>query len=117
MNLRLPRFPCAPLVYGVVLGTLAVCFAYSLPNYSRFIFGEFAVLVIITLGVNLLLGVAGLLSLASPAFVGIGANLSTAIMLRAHVPITVSIPISVLAGWCIGWSVGFLSLRLAGFYL
>lgn len=117
MNLRLPRFPCAPLVYGVLLGAIAVGFAYALPSYSRFIFGEFAVLVIITLGVNLLLGVAGLLSLASPAFVGIGANLSTAIMLRAHVPIAISIPISVLAGWCIGWAVGFLSLRLAGFYL
>lgn len=117
MNLRLPRFPCAPLVYGVVLGTLAVGFAFVLPSYSRFIFGEFAVLVIITLGVNLLLGVAGLLSLASPAFVGIGANLSTAIMLRAHMPIAISIPIAVVAGWCIGWAVGFLSLRLAGFYL
>ena len=117
MNLRLPRFPCAPLVYGVVLGALAVGFAFVLPSYSRFIFGEFAVLVIITLGVNLLLGVAGLLSLASPAFVGIGANLSTAIMLRAHMPIAISIPIAVVAGWCIGWAVGFLSLRLAGFYL
>lgn len=111
------RFPFAPLVFGVVLGTLGIAIAYALPAYSRFIFGEFAVLVIITLGVNLLLGVAGLLSLASPAFVGIGANLSTAIMLRAHVPILVSIPIAVLTGWCVGWLLGFLSLRLAGFYL
>lgn len=111
------RFPFAPLVFGVALGSAGVAFAFALPAYPRFIFGEFAVLVIITLGVNLLLSVAGLLSLASPAFVGIGANLSTAIMLRAHVPILVSIPIAVAAGWCVGWLLGFLSLRLAGFYL
>jgi len=111
------RFPFAPLVFGTVLGLLGIAVAYALPSYPRFIFGEFAVLVIITLGVNLLLGVAGLLSLASPAFVGIGANLSTAIMLRAHVPILVSIPIAVATGWCVGWLLGFLSLRLAGFYL
>jgi branched-chain amino acid transport system permease protein len=111
------RFPYAPLVYGSVLGLAAVGFAMLLPSYPRFVFGQFAVLVLVTLGVNLLLGVAGLLSLASPAFVGIGANLSTAIMLRAHVPILISIPIAVLAGWCVGWLLGFLSLRLAGFYL
>jgi branched-chain amino acid transport system permease protein len=113
----LPRFPCSPLVYGALLGIAAIAFEFALPPYPRFIFGQFAVLVIITLGVNLLLGVAGLLSLASPAFVGIGANLSTAIMLRAHLPILVSIPISVAAGWCIGWILGIVSLRLAGFYL
>lgn len=117
MKRILPRFPWAPLVYGVALGALAVGLEFLLPAYPRFVFGQFAVLVIITLGVNLLLGVAGLLSLASPAFVGIGANLSTAIMLRAHVPILVSIPVSVIAGWCIGWLLGFVSLRLAGFYL
>ena len=117
MTKSLPRFPCSPLVYGTLLGLAAIAFEFTLPPYPRFIFGQFAVLVIITLGVNLLLGVAGLLSLASPAFVGIGANLSTAIMLRAHVPILVSIPISVIAGWCIGWVLGTVSLRLAGFYL
>ena len=117
MRLALPRFPGAPLLYGIILGSAGIAFAMTLPAYPRFVFGEFAVLVIITLGVNLLLGVAGLLSLASPAFVGIGANLSTAIMLRAHVPIVVSIPVAVLAGWFVGWLLGFLSLRLAGFYL
>ncbi len=117
MTKILPRFPYSPFVYGALLGTVAIAFEFALPAYPRFVFGQFAVLVIITLGVNLLLGVAGLLSLASPAFVGIGANLSTAIMLRAHVPILISIPIAVLAGWCIGWILGFVSLRLAGFYL
>ena len=101
----------------MLLGCVGIAIAFALPAYPRFVFGQFTVLVIITLGVNLLLGVAGLLSLASPAFVGIGANLSTAIMLREHVPILISIPVAVIAGWCIGWLLGFLSLRLAGFYL
>lgn len=115
--MQLPRFPYSSLLYAVVLGAAGIAVAFLLPAYPRFVFGQFAVLVIITLGVNLLLGVAGLLSLASPAFVGIGANLSTAILIRAHVPILVSIPLAVIAGWCIGWLLGFLSLRLAGFYL
>ena len=113
----MPKFPYAPLVYGALVGLVAVGVALVLPTYPRFVFGQLAVLVLVTLGVNLLLGVAGLLSLASPAFVGLGANLSTAILLRAHVPIAISIPLAVLAGWCVGWLLGFLSLRLAGFYL
>lgn len=111
------RFPFSPLVFGILGGVLAAALVFALPTYSRFIAGQLGILIIITLGVNLLLGVAGLLSLASPAFVGIGANLATILMLRAGVPVWLAIPLAVAGGMGVGWALGLVSLRLAGFYL
>lgn len=110
-------FPFAPVAVGVAAGLIVALTIQPLDAYPKFVAGQLAVLVIVTLGVNLLLGVAGLLSLASPAFVGIGANLATILMLRAGLPIVFAIPLAVAAGWTVGWLLGLISLRLAGFYL
>jgi ABC-type branched-subunit amino acid transport system permease subunit len=111
------RFPYAPLLYGLVGGVILGALTLLLPSYARFIAGQLAVLIIITLGVNLLLGVAGLLSLASPAFVGIGANVMTIMLIHAGVPVLIAIPVTVGVGMAVGWVLGLVSLRLAGFYL
>lgn len=111
------RRPFAPVALGVATGLLLALAIQPLAAYPKFVAGQLAILVIVTLGVNLLLGVAGLLSLASPAFVGIGANLATMLMIRAGMPIVVAIPLAVLSGYTAGWLLGLVSLRLAGFYL
>ncbi len=111
------RFPYSPLVGGLAAGLAFAALAQLLPAYPKFIAGGLAVLIIVTLGGNLLLGVAGLLSLASPAFVGIGANVMTMLMIRAGMPIYLAIPLACVVGWGVGWLLGLVSLRLAGFYL
>jgi ABC-type branched-subunit amino acid transport system permease subunit len=98
-------------------GVVGAALALLLPSYPQFVVGEAAILVIVVLGVNLLLAVAGLLSLASPAFVGIGATASTILMIRAGLSPLLTIPLAVALGWCVGWLLGLVSLRLAGFYL
>lgn len=87
-----------------------------LDSFSRFLLGELGVLVMVALGVNLVMGVAGMFSVASPAFVGIGATLTAALMIRG-VPLLVAGSAVTLLGGLIGWLLGLVALRLSGIYL
>ncbi|HVA38398.1 MAG TPA: branched-chain amino acid ABC transporter permease [Candidatus Dormibacteraeota bacterium] len=111
------RAPFGPVMLGVVGGIVCSVVAAALPPFARFVAGELAVLVIVSLGVNLLLGVAGRLSVASPAFVGIGANAMTIILLHCRVSVLIAVPLAVAVGWAVGWLLGLVTLRLQGFYL
>lgn len=72
-------------------------------------------LIVVAVGVNLVMGVAGLFSVASPAFLGLGAT-SVAILLIHSVPLLPSVLAAVLLGCAIGWLVGLVALRLSGIY-
>jgi branched-chain amino acid transport system permease protein len=106
-----------PLLIGIPLGVAAVGALQLFGTYGQFIAGQFCVLVIITAGLNLLMGVAGLLSVASAAFVGLGANVATILMVQAGVPYPLAVLAALVAGWVVGWLIGLLSLRVEGFYL
>lgn len=106
-----------PLVLGLVAAVLATVGCSALPAYPRFVLSQLAALVLVSLGLNLLMGVAGLLSLASAAFVGVGANVAVVIMIRSGASILVATVGAIVAGAIIGWLLGLVSLRLSGFYL
>jgi branched-chain amino acid transport system permease protein len=90
---------------------------YVLPPYDQFVVARIALLVIVTVSLNLLMGITGLLSLASAAFMGIGAY-GVVIAVQQHsVPLIVAIPLVVAATWCLGWVLGIITLRLSHFYL
>lgn len=69
------------------------------------------------LGLNLLMGITGLLSLGQAAFVGVGAYTSALLVTRLGVPLALAIPCAGLAAAVAGIIVGIPSLRIKGFYL
>jgi len=73
--------------------------------------------IIITIGLSLLMGYAGQISLGQAAFYGIGAYTTGILTTKLHVPIILSFPMSVLLTVFIAFIVGIPTLRLRGHYL
>jgi branched-chain amino acid transport system permease protein len=85
--------------------------------YWNSVLGAVAVAAIASIGLNLLIGNAGLISLATPAFMAVGAY-GAGILLQ-HTPVTIAgaVIIPVVVAVIAGALLGLLALRLRGFYL
>ncbi|HEB29293.1 MAG TPA: branched-chain amino acid ABC transporter permease [Spirochaetes bacterium] len=73
--------------------------------------------IIITIGLSLLMGYAGQISLGQAAFFGIGAYTSGVLTVKLGMPLFVSFPLSLLMTVAIAFLVGLPTLRLKGHYL
>jgi branched-chain amino acid transport system permease protein len=101
-----------------VLGALVTAAALGLVDpYLRFLLAQVAILVIAVLGLNLLGNVAGMLSLASAAFMGLGGYGVLILLTIYGVPLIASIPLTLAAGWAVGWLMGMVAMRLSGISL
>lgn len=101
------------IVAALALGSLASL----IPSYRLFIVGQLAVVIMVTVALAVLMGGAGLLSLASAAFMAVGGYSVIIAMAQLHLPLLVAVPLVVLVGVALGGLLGFVTLRLAGFYL
>jgi branched-chain amino acid transport system permease protein len=90
---------------------------YDVAPYTNYALGQLAAIIIIAVGLNLITGVAGLLSLASAAFVGVGATATASLMINAHLNVIPALLIATAMGVVCGYALGAASLRLSGFYL
>jgi len=81
------------------------------------IFGFIVFYAIAALGLNVLLGYSGLVSLGTAGFMGLGAYLSTHLTLEMGLSFWVALPIVILIPTLLGFVVGLVSLRLEGMYL
>jgi branched-chain amino acid transport system permease protein len=88
-----------------------------LSRYQLSIFIEIGIAVIGAVGLGLLSGYAGQISIGHGAFVAIGAYTSALITGKLGVPFIISLPLSGLFAAAIGMVVGIPSLRLKGLYL
>jgi len=96
----------------------AIALAIMLPiairsNYLLHIMVMTEIYVILALSLNLVLGYAGLLSLAPPAFFGIGAYTSALLALRLNLPFWISLSAAGVAGLLFAAAIGIPSLRLS----
>ncbi len=73
--------------------------------------------IIIVLGLNLITGVTGQLSLGHAAFVSIGAFATTLLIIRLGLPFWLALPLGALAAGVSGFILGVPILRLRGDYL
>ena len=73
--------------------------------------------ILLVLGLNLILGYTGLLSLGHAAFYGIGAYTSVLLVMVLHVPFWIALPVAGLVAGTAGLLLGFPALRLKGAYL
>lgn len=102
------------------LGVLVLALIFVplvLDRYQLSILNEISIVLIGALGLNLLIGYTGQLSLAHGAFVAIGAYASGLLTGNLAIPFIVSLPLSGLIAAGLGLIIGIPSLRLKGLYL
>lgn len=69
------------------------------------------------LGLNILLGYSGLISLGTAGFMGLAAYISGYIMINTSLPFELGVIIAILIPTLLGMIVGFMSLKIEGIYL
>lgn len=101
---------------GIFVAVIVVC-PHFLSQYQLSILNEMSIAVIGALGLNLLVGYTGQISLGHGAFVAIGAY-TTALMAGLFgLPFLLTLPLSGIMAALLGMIVGIPALRLKGLYL
>ncbi|MEI7785755.1 MAG: branched-chain amino acid ABC transporter ATP-binding protein/permease [Betaproteobacteria bacterium] len=102
-----------------IVGLLIVLAALPLVlgSYALHIMSMVGIAVILALGLNLLMGYAGQVSLANAAFFGIGAYIVAILGNRYGVPYWVALPLAAFVTAGVGFVVGLPALRVSSHYL
>ena len=101
----------AVLVAGIVI------FSQTGGDYVAYMFNLILINIIVAVGLNILTGFTGLISLGHAAFMAIGAYTSAILTMKLSVPFWLALPTSGILTGLIGFVVGLPSLRLTGIYL
>jgi branched-chain amino acid transport system permease protein len=113
----LPRFVG---VLALLLAAAAIVAIPFLPNYYIRVADSLLIYILLGIGLNIVIGYAGLLDLGFVAFYAVGAYtyaLLASPQLDLHLPFLVILPIGILLGGIAGVLLGFPVLRLRGDYL
>ncbi len=106
------------ILFGVVLALLPLLQQMGIIKSSTVtIFGTILFYAIVAIGLNVLLGYSGLISLGTAGFMGLGAYLSAYLTDDLKLPFLVSLIISIVVPLLIGLLIGLVSLRISGMYL
>jgi branched-chain amino acid transport system permease protein len=107
------------ILFGIVLALIP-----GLAQYTSFVrsstivtIGGTLIFAIAALGLNILLGYSGLISLGTAGFMGLAAYLSAYLTADMGLPFELSLIISILIPTLIGVLVGLISLKIEGMYL
>ncbi len=101
---------------GLVLLLLAAA-PLGLNSYALFVLGLFYVNLIAALGLNLVMGYTGLVSLGQAGFAAIGAYTTALLIALLGLPYWVALLAGTLAAALVGFLIGLPSLRLSPLYL
>lgn len=102
-------------IFAVSVCALAAPFILS--DFRTFQVTQILVYAIAILGLNLLTGFNGQISLGHGAFFAIGAYVAAILMDKLGVPYWATIPVAALVSFCVGFLFGLPALRLEGHYL
>ncbi|RMG61362.1 MAG: branched-chain amino acid ABC transporter permease [Deltaproteobacteria bacterium] len=102
--------------FALFMGFMLV-FPFVATNYLLSLMIQILIAVIGAVGLNLLTGFTGQISLGHGAFLGVGAYTTGVLTTKLGVPFWVSLPAAGLMAAFIGMFVGIPSLRLKGLYL
>jgi len=104
-------------VWLCILILLMLIAPLFLSRYPLSILNEMGIAAIGAIGLNLLIGYTGQISLGHAAFLAIGAYTSGLLTGKVGLPFLLSLPLSGLTAAALGMIVGIPSLRLKGLYL
>jgi len=102
---------------GALLLVALVVLPFLVKNYRVFQFNLVMVYAIAILGLNILTGFNGQISLGHGAFYAVGAYAAAILMDRAGWPYWATLPVSGAVCFVLGFLMGFPALRLGGHYL
>jgi branched-chain amino acid transport system permease protein len=114
------RLLTEPQLYRPAIGVLllmALLFPWLVDTYQVNILGLALIFVVLGLGLNITVGLAGLLDLGYIAFFAVGAYCYALLNTRFGLGFWPCLPLGGLAGACFGILLGFPILRLRGDYL
>jgi branched-chain amino acid transport system permease protein len=100
----------------MLIAALAV-FPFIAPSYYIYMANFMAINVIVTLGLNILVGYTGQISLGHAGFFAIGAYLTVLSLTVLHLPFLAAILVGALVAAFFGFILGLPALRLEGPYL
>ena len=115
-EIRLFRSMAAKCWFALLLVVLLVIPAV-VESYLVYLLALAAVHIIIAIGLNLLIGYTGQISLGHAGFMAIGAYASSLLMLKLRFPFSLAFPVAGLIAGFFGFLLGFPALRLTGPYL
>jgi branched-chain amino acid transport system permease protein len=109
----------SPVILFWFLALLAAlaAFPFLVKNYYVYLVNYLAINVIVVMGLNILVGYTGLMSLGHAGFFAVGAYGTVILMTRLHFPFLVALPVAGLAAALLGFLLGLPALRLEGPYL
>jgi len=102
---------------GALLLVALLILPFLVKNYRVFQFNLVLIYAIAVLGLNILTGFNGQISLGHGAFYAIGAYATAVLMDRLGVPYWATLPVAALLCFALGFLMGFPALRLGGHYL
>ena len=106
------------ILFGVLLCCLPLLAEMGIMKSSNLIIiGGVLIYAVVALGLNLLLGYSGLISLGTAGFMGMGAYISGYLTKEMGMPFLIALAITLAIAVVISMFVGFVSLRIAGIYL
>ncbi|MFP3928456.1 MAG: branched-chain amino acid ABC transporter permease [Desulfobacteraceae bacterium] len=101
----------------IVLLVFLAVFPFLFKNYYVYLANYMAINVIVAIGLNLLVGYTGQISLGHAGFFAIGAYGTIILMTEAHLPFLAALPAAALISAFFGFLLGLPALRLEGPYL
>lgn len=106
------------ILFGILLCVLPILVKAGILKYSYLtIVASILIFSIVSLGLNLLVGYSGLVSLGTAGFMGLGTYLAAYFTADLNLPFELSLIISVAVPMIIGVITGLVSLRIEGYYL
>ena len=104
-------------IWLVILFVALLIFPFIAGDYLLYMANLVGVAVVGAVGLNMLTGSAGQISLGHAAFVGIGAYTAAVLTTRLGLPFLVCLPLSGISAAFFGMLVGGPSMRMKGLYL
>lgn len=111
------RLPLTRKALPWILLGLGIAASFLLPNYYLYLLSLAGVWAIAALGLNLLTGYAGQISIGHAGFVAIGAYTSALLTLNTGAPFWIALPVAGMVSAIVGLALGLPALRLSGPYL
>ncbi|MCD4678315.1 MAG: branched-chain amino acid ABC transporter permease, partial [Desulfobacula sp.] len=115
-DIQLFTSPVVIFWFAVLIGALYL-FPLFADNYYIYVANYIAINIIVAVGLNLLVGYTGQISLGHAGFFAIGAYGTIILMVKAGFPFLLALPCAALISAFFGFLLGLPALRLEGPYL
>jgi branched-chain amino acid transport system permease protein len=116
-DMALYPLPIAKWAVAAVAGLFIVAAPLFFDEYILSILNLILIAIVGALGLNILVGYTGHISIGAGAFMSVGAYTAAHLVVSLHLPFWITIPLGGIVAAAIGAIVGIPSLRIKGIYL